>query len=415
MTATKPSGIAWIGNIPTDWEVKKIKYISTLKGRIGWQGLTSDEYTDEGAYLITGTDFDNGSINWETCVHVPMKRWEEAKDIQIVNGDLLITKDGTIGKVAIVDGLDSPCSLNSGVLRISTINGYDRRFLFWVLQSEVFWTWYSNKTAGNSTILHLYQGDFAEFNYAIPPLPEQHAIAAFLDDRCGQVDGTIADMERQVELLRQYKKALITETVTKGLNKSAPMNSVAFDVAVEMPAHWLKTKVKYLCNMQSGTAITSEEIRDDGDYPVYGGNGQRGYYEKFNTEGEHVLIGRQGALCGNVHFVNGQFWASDHAVVTYPFPSVVNKFLYYLFVALNFNQYSTTAAQPGLAVSTIQRVPVAIPEDKNEQQAIANYLDRKCAETDALIAEKQRSVEIMRQYKRSLIYEYVTGKKRVAH
>ena len=156
MVTTKPSSIAWIGNIPADWDIKKIKYISTLKGRIGWQGLTSDEYTDEGAYLITGTDFYNGGINWETCVHVPMKRWDEAKDIQIANGDLLITKDGTVGKVAIVNGLNSPCSLNSGVLRISTANGYDRKFLYWVLQSEVFWTWFSIKNAGNSTILHLY-------------------------------------------------------------------------------------------------------------------------------------------------------------------------------------------------------------------------------------------------------------------
>jgi type I restriction enzyme S subunit len=414
MAATKSSGIAWIGNIPADWDMNKIKYISTLKGRIGWQGLTSDEYTDEGAYLITGTDFYNGGINWETCVHVPMRRWEEAKDIQIENGDLLITKDGTVGKVAIVNGLNSPCSLNSGVLRISTASGYDRKFLYWVLQSEVFWTWFSIKNAGNSTILHLYQGDFAEFNYAIPSLPEQQAIAAFLDDRCGQIDGIVADLERQVDILRQYKKALITETVTKGLDKNATMKPAAFDVAVEMPAHWLKTKVKYLCNMQSGTAITSEEIRDEGDYPVYGGNGQRGYYEKFNTEGEHVLVGRQGALCGNVHYVNGQFWASDHAVVTYPLSNVINKFLYYLFIALNFNQYSTTAAQPGLAVSTIQRVSVAIPGNKNEQQAIADYLDRKCDETDDLIAEKQKAAETMRQYKKSLIYEYVTGKKRVA-
>jgi type I restriction enzyme S subunit len=217
-----------------------------------------------------------------------------------------------------------------------------------------------------------------------------------------------------VEILQQYKKALITETVTKGLDKTVPMTPVAFDVAVEMPAHWLKTKVKYLCNMQSGTAITSEEIRDKGDYPVYGGNGQRGYYDKFNTDGEYVLVGRQGALCGNVHFVNGQFWASDHAVVIYPFSNVVNKFLYYLFITLNFNQYSTTAAQPGLAVGTIQRVSVAIPEDKTEQTAIVEFLDRKCTETDYLIVEKQKAAEVMRQYKKSLIYEYVTGKKRVA-
>ncbi|MDR1247567.1 MAG: restriction endonuclease subunit S [Clostridiales Family XIII bacterium] len=413
MTVIKPSGIAWIGDIPTDWEMKKVKYISTLKGRIGWQGLTSDEYTDEGAYLITGTDFDNGGINWETCVHVPMKRWEEAKDIQIENGDLLITKDGTVGKVAIVSGLNAPCSLNSGVLRISTREGYDRRFLFWVLQSEVFWTWFSNKNAGNSTILHLYQGDFAEFNYAIPSLAEQRAIAAFLYDRCGYIDGIVAALEQQVEILRQYKKALITETVTKGLDKSAPMIAVGFDVANEMPQNWTKTKVKYLCSMQSGDAITSEEITEDDDYPVYGGNGQRGYYSKFNTEGEYVLIGRQGALCGNVHMVSGKFWASDHAVVTYPYSNAVNKFLYYLFIALNFNQYSTTAAQPGLAVATIQRVSLGVPP-KKEQYEIADLLDGKCAKVDALVSEKERSIETVRQYKKSLIYEYVTGKKCVA-
>ncbi|MGI6748370.1 MAG: restriction endonuclease subunit S [Anaerovoracaceae bacterium] len=413
MAATKPSGITWIGDIPADWEMKKIKYISTLKGRIGWQGLTSEEYTDEGAYLITGTDFDNGGINWDTCVHVPMKRWEEAKDIQIENGDLLITKDGTVGKVAIVDGLSSPCSLNSGVLRISTTNGYDRRFLYWVLQSEVFWTWFSNKNSGNSTILHLYQGDFAEFNYAIPPLTEQQAIAALLDGRCEQIDSIVADLERQVEILRQYKKALITETVTKGLDKPALMKVAGFDVADEMPKHWLKTKVKYLCNMQSGDAITSEEITDYDEYPVFGGNGLRGYYSKYNTEGNYVLVGRQGALCGNVHMVDGKFWASDHAIVTYPYANVVNRFLYYLFIALNFNQYSATAAQPGLAVATIQRVSVAVPPIKDEQSAIVAYLDRKCAKTDGLIAEKQRAAEVMRQYKKSLIYEYVTGKKRV--
>ena len=77
----KHSKIAWIGDIPEEWSIKKIKYISKLKGRIGWQGLTSDEYTDEGAFLITGTDFNNGRINWDTCVHVPMKRWEQAKAV----------------------------------------------------------------------------------------------------------------------------------------------------------------------------------------------------------------------------------------------------------------------------------------------------------------------------------------------
>ena len=99
----KKSGIEWIGEIPESWSINKIKYLAILKGRIGWQGLTSEEYQDDGAYLITGTDFLNGTINWESCVRIPESRWEEAKDIQIENGDLLITKDGTVGKVAIVE------------------------------------------------------------------------------------------------------------------------------------------------------------------------------------------------------------------------------------------------------------------------------------------------------------------------
>lgn len=156
-TERKDSGVKWVGTIPANWEINKIKYISTLKGRIGWQGLTSEEYTNEGAYLITGTDFEKGSINWDTCVHVPMRRWEEARDIQIENGDLLITKDGTIGKVAIVKNMPGKTSLNSGVLRIMPIEGYSRRFLYWVIQSEEFWNWFNYKNAGNSTIIHLYQ------------------------------------------------------------------------------------------------------------------------------------------------------------------------------------------------------------------------------------------------------------------
>lgn len=211
---SKDSGVKWIGVIPIEWEVNKIKYIAILKGRIGWQGLTSDEYTDEGAYLITGTDFDNGGINWESCVHVPMKRWEEARDIQIENGDLLITKDGTIGKVAIVNNCTSPTSLNSGVLRIILSDGYSRRFLYWVLQSDVFWKWFADKNAGNSTIQHLYQNDFAEFKYAIPPIDEQEDIADFLDVECDKMDDIIANLEKQLELMKQRKSSLIYEYVT---------------------------------------------------------------------------------------------------------------------------------------------------------------------------------------------------------
>lgn len=124
----KPSGIDWIGEIPCSWNIKRIKYLAQLKGRIGWQGLTSDEYTDVGPFLITGVDFSNGGINWENCVHITEERWAEAPEIHIKNGDLLITKDGTVGKVAIVENLQGKASLNSGVLLIKTSNDYNKNF-----------------------------------------------------------------------------------------------------------------------------------------------------------------------------------------------------------------------------------------------------------------------------------------------
>lgn len=119
------SGITWIGKIPSEWKINKIKAMASLSGRIGWQGLTSEEYTDEGAYLITGVDFENGVINWDSCVHIPIKRWKEAVGVQIKENDLLITKDGTVGKVALAKNMPYETSLNSGVLLIRPDKEFD--------------------------------------------------------------------------------------------------------------------------------------------------------------------------------------------------------------------------------------------------------------------------------------------------
>ena len=136
----KTSGIDWIGEIPCSWNIKRIKYLAQLKGRIGWQGLTSDEYTDVGPFLITGVDFSDGSINWESCVHITEERWAEAPEIHIKNGDLLITKDGTVGKVAIVENLQGKASLNSGVLLIKASDGYNKKFLYAVIDFKHYFT-----------------------------------------------------------------------------------------------------------------------------------------------------------------------------------------------------------------------------------------------------------------------------------
>ena len=129
--------------------------------------------------------------------------------------------------------------------------------------------------------------------------------------------------------------------------------------------------------MQAGKNLISEQISISGDFPVYGGNGQRGFYSEYNYEGKRLLVGRQGALCGNVHRADGRFWATEHAIVTKNTHLCNIDFLYYLLISMNLNQYvSSTAAQPGLAVSTIQNICTCLP-CITEQEKISAYLDKK--------------------------------------
>ena len=212
----KESGIEWIGRYPETWITLQIKYASWLKGRIGWDGLKSTEYTEEGPYLITGTDFKSGAINWSTCVHITKERFDEDELLHIKEGDLLITKDGTVGKLAIVKNCPAEVSLNSGVLLIRNNRRYkyDVNYMYYVLMSNQFKLWYELSNVGNSTIKHLYQEQFYDFEFTYPSMNEQKQIVAYLDNQCSKYDGLIFKKEQVIAELEQYKKSLIYEYVT---------------------------------------------------------------------------------------------------------------------------------------------------------------------------------------------------------
>lgn len=212
----KDSGVKWIGKIPEGWNTIKIKFTSWLKGRIGWDGLKSSEFIDEGPFLITGTDFENGHINWNTCVHISEERFQEDELLHIKENDLLITKDGTIGKLAIVENCPEKVSLNSGVMIIRNDSNYKYvdRYMYYLLQSNQFNLWFELSQSGNSTIRHLYQGQFYDFEYTYPSLFEQQQIADYLDEKCEKINRIIEIKKSKIEKLQDYKKSLIYEYVT---------------------------------------------------------------------------------------------------------------------------------------------------------------------------------------------------------
>ncbi len=210
----KDSGIEWLGKMPEGWEVKKIKHTSYVKGRIGWHGLQSDEFIDEGPYLVTGTDFINGAVNWYTCYHISEERYNQDPYIHLKEKDLLITKDGTIGKVALVENLQDKASLNSGIMLIRPLkNYYLTDFMFWVLNSKVF-SEYIEYTKTGSTVQHLYQETFDNFIFPLPSTNEQENICGYLTEKTSQIDNLIQKIHSQIAALKEYRQALISNVAT---------------------------------------------------------------------------------------------------------------------------------------------------------------------------------------------------------
>jgi type I restriction enzyme, S subunit len=175
----------------------------------------------------------------------------------------------------------------------------------------------------------------------------------------------------------------------------------------EIPAHWDVKVLKRLAAMRAGTAITSEAIEPEGEYPVFGGNGVRGYTSSYTHDGEFPLVGRQGALCGCVNFASGKFWASEHALVTTAGIFVDPHWLAYVLKGMSLNAYSQSAAQPGLAVETIGAIRAPVPEIE-EQRAIVAFLDRETARIDELMAKKAQLLELLQEKRTTLITHAVT-------
>ena len=431
MTRMKDSGIEWIGEVPEEWGITKIKFITQLNGRIGWQGLTSAEYKEEGPYLITGTDFLDGKINFETAVHIDEKRWFEAKQIQVENGELLITKDGTVGKVAIIEGLNEKASLNSGVLRIQTTKNISRRFLFYVLKSDVFWLWFNYTNSGASTILHLYQNVFDEFSFTFPNISEQTQIADFLDKKVAQLDKVKSLLEEQIKTLEDYRQSLIYETVTKGLDKTVPLKDSGVDWIGQIPEGWGVKPIKYCSRFQRGFGFPVElQGNDDGEIPFYKVSDLRGNSDEISISKNYVdlqtakqnawVIVPSGAIIAPV--IGAALLNNNRKISTVPFisdnntlaiiPNNKNKYFYYLFKVIDMNWFNNSSTIPAVNISKLANQIVPTPKEE-EQKQIADFLEVQIIKIDKLIEIKQKQINNINQQRQTLIYDVVTGKRRV--
>ncbi|WP_038903146.1 restriction endonuclease subunit S [Dickeya zeae] len=175
----------------------------------------------------------------------------------------------------------------------------------------------------------------------------------------------------------------------------------------DIPKHWQRFPLKYLVEMKSGESITAADIEPEGHYPVFGGNGLRGYSSKYTHSGSYVLIGRQGALCGNVNYAHNQFWASEHALVVKGKKSFNIRWLGELLRAMNLNQYSITAAQPGLSAEALVNLQIPVPPAA-EREVVASFISYEAEKIDNLIEKQKQLIELLKEKRQAVISHAVT-------
>ncbi|GHB79332.1 restriction endonuclease subunit S [Persicitalea jodogahamensis] len=405
----KDSGVEWIGKIPEHFNLTSIKNLVTTKVTDGPH--ETPEFLDEGIPFLSVESVQNGKLDFDKkrgyispeLHEVYSKKCKPQKD------DIFIVKSGsTTGKSTIVE-TDEDFNIWSPLCIVrSDTNKITPRFAFLSIQSAYFrrfvelgWSFGTQPNIGMGVIENI--------KIIVPPLPEQQVIVTYLDEKTTLIDDLIKKKQEKIQLLKEKRTALIKHVVTKGLDPEVEMkDSGAVDLGL-IPSHWKLMKLKFVAGLQSGNSITSDSIDEVGDYAVYGGNGLRGFTTSYTHEGHYVLIGRQGALCGNINYANGKFWASEHAVVASLKGSYETTWLGELLRMMNLNQYSLASAQPGLSVERIQNLDIPVPP-YSEQQAIVTYLDEQTQLIDQTIQQEEQKIDLLKEYRQSLISEVVTGK-----
>ena len=410
----------------------RLKYVVDIFGRIGFRGYTEQDLVDEneGAITLSPSNIQNMKMDYSKCSFLTWQKYYESPEIKIKNGDVLFVKTGsTYGKVGYVENLPMEATINPQLVVFKNIS-MNSKLLFYMLQMSFVKDQCELAVVGG-TIPTMSQVKIGNIYIPFPPLNEQQRIAEFLDRECGKIDGLKADIQSQIDTLEQYKRSVITEAVTHGLNPSAPMKDSKVWYG-QIPSEWKELKGKYVFKQRNdrGNNVCLQLLSPTQKYGVI----PQGKYEeltgmnavKLNDSTNYALLKtiHKGDYCISLRSFQGGFEYSEYEGVVspayqvfYPIITIADGYYKYLFKEKGFidvmNSY-TMSLRDGKNIAFDDFGDTFIPVPPlDEQQEIADYLDNKCAEIEQIIADKKSQIETLDGYKKSLIYEYVTGKKEV--
>lgn len=415
MREMKDSGIAWIGNVPSNWKLSKIKYMTTQRECVGKYTPEKDKFIGLENVIGFADRYIETSTEYETSIYDVCHK-----------GDILFGRlRPYLAKILTVP-FDGYCT--GEFLVFDSFNGC-KNYLKYVLLSKPFIDEVNLSTYGAK--MPRANADFILNMYLpLPQIVEQEKIVDFLDFKCSEIDAISADIQKEIEILEQYKRSIITEAVTKGLNPDAEMKDSGVAWCPQIPSHWQYSNPKGLFGLR-----TDRAFRDDRQLTAsqeYGIVYQDEYMEK--TGNKVVTVTKDFSILKHVEpddfvismrsFQGGLEYSDKRGCISSAYVMLIpnKEFVYAPFYRwffksskyINALQSTSNLVRDGQAMryANFVKVPLFIVPIE-EQKAIASYLDEKIEKVNLILAEKKKQLEILSNYKKSLIYEYVTGKKEV--
>ena len=429
----RDSGIPWIGEVPEGWGFPKITHILdyTHPYPIGDGDHGSIKATDYAEYGIPFIRVQNLGFATDLCldnvVYISEAQNRTIQNSTLKPNDILFAKTGaTIGKVGIVPESIKKANTTSHVGKITVSESIIPKYIFYVLSSNIGYRQFWDIAAQKSTRPELSIDEIKTIRVLLPKTKEeQQRIADYLDSKCSEIDTLIENLRARVESVKEYKKAIITEAVTKGLDKDAKMKDSGVEWIGEVPEEWKIVRFKHIASIKSNLVQPDKYMK----YPQIAPDNIEKDTGRLLS---HQTVEESGIISGNHLFYRGQILYSKirpnlNKLTVAPFDGLCSADMYPIESKLPtiFMVYSMLSTYFVSQVSLIIRDRVKMPKinqeelgeievvvpSQQEMLTIANYLDSKCSEIDALLQNYDEQITVLEEYKKSMIYEYVTGKK----
>lgn len=414
----KDSGVDWIGDVPCNWQRTRIKFGIRRSTAGVWGNDEKGNGDDVICFRIADFDYPHGVLKFDNITLRNIER-NQLEGRLLSYGDLLIEKSGggdttPVGRVVRVN-YKGKATYSNFIHSVTLNEKLDSNFMyyyFYFLYSNKVNLLFFNQTTG---LQNLKVSDYLSQSIYIPPINEQQAIANYLDKQCSKIDKAIATQEKRIELLGELKRTIITDAVTRGINPNVKMKDSGVEWIGEIPEHWEVKRMRYLCDMVTGDKDTIMR-EENGKYPFYVRSPKIERINTYSFDGEAVLMAGDGVGAGKViHYATGKFDFHQRVYNFHHFKHIKGRFLYYYLIS-NFRY----KIEEGGAKNTVDsvRLPwlkdfqICVPTIE-EQNHIMSYIEKRSDKIDSSIAKVCYQIDLLKEYKKSLITEVVTGKRKV--